>query len=110
MPVVRRMISYRALVISYGSVIGTPDGAVVGFASLTTVEGFALDLEGLSGFPAAIGHGTHDQVIGVEWGRQALDAMQAAGADVLYRESPMAHTIDPAFLEELKGWLAATTS
>ena len=29
-PVVSRMISYRALVISYGSVSGTPDGAVVG--------------------------------------------------------------------------------
>ena len=25
-----------------------------------------------------------------------------------YRESPMPHTIDPAFLRELPGWLRAT--
>jgi predicted esterase len=28
-----------------------------------------------------------------------------AGADVLYRESPMGHSVDPAFLAELSRWL-----
>ena len=70
-----------------------------------TVEGFELDLE-----PPppriAIGHGTFDQVIGVEWGRRARDLLTQAGAAVLYREYPLPHAIDPRFLAELRPWLA----
>ena len=64
-----------------------------------------IALSGLAGYPGAIGHGTDDQVIGVEWGRQARDRLEAAGAAVTYRESPMAHTVDPAFVQELAAWL-----
>jgi len=45
--------------------------------------------------------------MGVEWGRQARATLEAAGADVLYRESPMGHTIDPAFIPQLQTWLEA---
>jgi phospholipase/carboxylesterase len=55
--------------------------------------------------PVAIGHGTYDNVIPVDWGRAARDLLTEAGAGVLYRESPMPHTIDPAFLDELREWL-----
>ncbi len=85
-----------------------PAGIIALSGFMPTVEGFQLDLSGLEGFPVAIGHGTFDPVIGVEWGRRARDAVQAAGADVLYRESPMGHTIDPGFLSALRGWLAST--
>ncbi|HZB79424.1 MAG TPA: phospholipase [Actinomycetota bacterium] len=68
---------------------------------MPTVEGFEMDLGDLGGMPVAIGHGTYDPVIGVEWGRQARDRLEAAGADVLYRESPMGHTIDPAFVQQV---------
>jgi predicted esterase len=44
-------------------------------------------------------------VFGVVWGRLARDTLAEAGADVLYRESPMPHTIDPAFVDELRPWL-----
>jgi predicted esterase len=44
-------------------------------------------------------------VIPVEFGRHARDRLVEAGADVTYRESPMPHTIDPAFLSELPGWV-----
>jgi phospholipase/carboxylesterase len=72
-----------------------------------TVEGFELDLE--SELPrVAIGHGVYDQVIGVEWGRRARDLLTEAGADVLYREYPLPHAIDPRFLAELQPWLAET--
>ena len=57
--------------------------------------------------PTAIGHGTDDPVISVDWGRQARDRLEQAGADVLYRESPMAHTIDPRFANELAGVVSA---
>jgi phospholipase/carboxylesterase len=71
--------------------------AMSGF--VPTVPGLALDLE--APFPRiSIGHGTYDEVIGVEWGRAARDLLTEAGAEVLYRESPIGHTIDPAFLGE----------
>jgi phospholipase/carboxylesterase len=72
---------------------------------MPAVPGFELDL-GLPLPPVAIGHGAYDPVIGVEWGRRARAALEEAGAAVVYRESPMPHTIDPGFLEELRPWLA----
>jgi phospholipase/carboxylesterase len=77
--------------------------ALSGF--VPTVEGFELELSNLAGLPVAIGHGTLDPVIGVEWGRDAKSRLDAAGATVLYRESGMGHTIDPRFLQELGPWL-----
>ena len=68
------------------------------------VEGFELDLE--APLPrVAIGHGVYDDVIGVEWGRRARDLLTEAGAEVLYREYPLPHAIDPRFLVELRPWL-----
>jgi predicted esterase len=46
-------------------------------------------------------------VIGVEWGRAARDLLVDAGADVLYREYPLGHTLDPRFLQEVSAWLPA---
>ena len=71
---------------------------------MPTVEGFELDLS-LPLPPVAIGHGTLDNVIGVEWGRRARAALEEAGADVLYRETPMFHQIDPEFMRDVAGWL-----
>jgi len=44
-------------------------------------------------------------VIGVEWGRQAREVLEAAGAEVLYRETPMYHQIDPQFVLEVAEWI-----
>jgi predicted esterase len=41
----------------------------------------------------------------VEWGRAARATLTESGADVLYRETPMGHSIDPAFLDEIARWL-----
>jgi phospholipase/carboxylesterase len=71
---------------------------------LPTVEGFELDLSQPLP-PVAIGHGTLDNVIGVEWGRRARATLEAAGADVLYRETPMFHQIDPEFVRAIAAWL-----
>jgi phospholipase/carboxylesterase len=70
---------------------------------MPTVDGLELDLADAP--PVAIGHGTYDQVISVEWSRRAKAALEEAGADVLYREYPLPHAIDPAFLDELVPWL-----
>jgi len=76
--------------------------ALSGF--IPTVERFELDLSQALP-PVAIGHGTYDPVISVEFGRRARRVLEEAGAAVLYRESPMAHTIDPRFVAELQPWL-----
>jgi phospholipase/carboxylesterase len=82
-----------------------PAGIMALSGFIPDVEGFELDLGKAAGLPVAIGHGTHDPVIPVEFGRDARDRLTAAGADVTYRESPMPHTIDPEFLRELPAWV-----
>jgi phospholipase/carboxylesterase len=86
-----------------------PAGIMALSGFLPTVEGFELDLAKAAGLPVAIGHGTDDPVISVEFGRDARDRLVEAGAQVTYRESPMPHTIDPRFLRELQQtWLPET--
>ena len=96
-------------VMSYALGLGAgrprPAGIMALSGFIPEVEGFQLDLGKAAGLPVAIGHGTHDPVIPVEFGRDARERLEAAGADVTYRESPMPHTIDPGFLRELPGWL-----
>jgi predicted esterase len=44
-------------------------------------------------------------VIGVEWGRRAKETLKRAGADVVYKESPLPHAVDPSFLQRLQPWV-----
>ena len=77
--------------------------ALSGF--VPSVPGFELDVD--STFPPiAIGHGVYDDVIGVEWGRSARALLEEHGANVLYSEYPLPHTIDPRFVVRLQSWLA----
>jgi phospholipase/carboxylesterase len=99
----------QGAVMSYAIGLGAgrpaPAGLLAFSGFMPTVDGFDLDLSDREGFPVAIGHGTHDPVIGVEFGRDARDRLEAAGAEVTYRESPMPHAIDPDYLAELTGWV-----
>ena len=79
--------------------------ALSGF--MPRIEGLELDLSGLEGYPVAIAHGSLDPVIPVDWSREARRTLEQAGADVLYRESPLPHTIDPRILPELQSFVAA---
>ena len=45
-------------------------------------------------------------MIPVEFGRAARDQLLAAGAEVLYEEYPLPHTLDPAFLADVQRWLS----
>jgi phospholipase/carboxylesterase len=97
-----------AMSLAVGLAGGRPRPAAVialsGF--LPELEGFELD-DTTPFPPIAIGHGSLDPVIPVEFARQARDRLEAAGAKVLYRESRLGHAIDPAFLDELVPWLDA---
>ena len=92
--------------LSFGSDRPRPAASIALSGFMPTVPGFELDLEPPLP-PAAIGHGTFDPVISVEWGRRAKETLEAAGADVLYREYPLLHGVDPGFLRELAPWIAS---
>ena len=77
--------------------------ALSGF--VPTVPGFELDLAAPLP-PVAIGHGTFDPIMDVAWARRAKETLERAGATVVYRESPLPHTIDPRFAYELAGFVA----
>jgi phospholipase/carboxylesterase len=100
----------QGAVMSYALGLGAgrprPAGILAFSGFMPTVEEFELDLAQAEGLPVAIGHGEYDPVIGVEWGRDARERLEAAGAQVTYRESPMPHSIDPDYLAELRtSWL-----
>ena len=99
----------QGCVMSYSLALGKgrprPAGVIGLSGFIPTLDGFELDLDDLAGWPAAIGHGVYDPVIGVQWGRDARQRLEAANADVTYRESPMDHTIDPSFMTEVRDWL-----
>ena len=86
-----------------------PAGLIALSGFIPTVPGFEVDLESRAGLPVAIGHGTQDPVIPVEFARDARARLEAAGADVTYHESPIGHTIDPRFLATLPALVARAT-
>jgi len=99
----------QGAVMSYALGLGADRPRPAGIAALSgfipTVDGLEIDLERALP-PVAIGHGAYDPVIGVEWGRRAKETLERAGGKVLYRESPLPHTVDPSFLADLVPWLA----
>jgi phospholipase/carboxylesterase len=86
-----------------------PAGIIALSGFVPTVDGFELDLSPPLP-PVAIGHGTYDPVISVEFGRQAKRLLEETGAEVLYRESPMPHSVDPSFIAELQPWVSDVLS
>jgi phospholipase/carboxylesterase len=99
----------QGAVMSYALALGAgrprPDALIALSGFIPTVEGFSLDLSDPTRPRIAIGHGTFDPVISVEFSRAARALLTEAGFDVLYRESPMAHSVDPQFLTELASWI-----
>jgi len=95
-------------VMTYAAALGTgrprPAGILALSGFVPTVPGFALDLTAPLP-PVAIGHGSYDPVISVDFGREARRLLEDAGAAVLYAEPPIPHTIDPRFLLEARLFL-----
>lgn len=99
----------QGTVMSYALALGrarrSPAGILALSGFIPKVEGFELDLEARAGLPVAMGHGTYDPIIGVDFGREAKRVLEAAGLAVTYCESPVEHSIDPMLLPELARWL-----
>jgi phospholipase/carboxylesterase len=103
----------QGAVLSYALGLGSgrprPRALVALSGFIPTVEGWEPDLA--PPFPPiAIAHGTYDPVIPVEFGRQARATLEAAGADVWYRESPIEHSIDPQLVPELQALVAQAST
>jgi phospholipase/carboxylesterase len=98
-------------VMSYtlGLAAGRPATAgILAFSGfLPTVAGWRADVESRAGLAVFIAHGTHDPVIDVAFGREAAARLRDGGLAVEYRESAVAHEIDPAQLAPARAWLAA---
>jgi len=56
--------------------------------------------------PIAIAHGRADESVPVAVARNARDALERAGARVLYRETDSGHGIDEAVVPDLRAFLA----
>jgi phospholipase/carboxylesterase len=96
-------------VMSYALGLGPERPAPAGICAMSgfipTVPNFALDLEGRHGYPVAIAHGSLDPIIEVGFAHDARARLEGAGCDVLYRESEIGHSVDPALLPLLEGWV-----
>jgi phospholipase/carboxylesterase len=84
-----------------------PAGIVALSGFLPRVPGFPLDPARAAGLPVAVAHGALDPVIPARFGAEAAEAMAAAGAELVRLETPVPHTVDPAWLEALRGVVAA---
>ena len=99
----------QGTVMSYATGLGEgrplPAGIVALSGFIPTVESWRMRDDVPAGFPAAIGHGTRDPIISVDFARDARRRLEEAGAEVTYHESEIAHTIDPRFLGSLPAWV-----
>lgn len=59
----------------------------------------------LAGLPVLVQHGTRDEMIAIERGRESVEQLRALGADVTYREYEMGHEISASSLRDLVGFL-----
>ncbi len=55
--------------------------------------------------PTLIQHGTYDQTIGVDRGREAAEALRCLNIPVTYQEYPMGHEISHQTLTDMSVWL-----
>jgi phospholipase/carboxylesterase len=71
------------------------------------VENMELEIspEGLAGKPFLVAHGKYDDVIPVGLGRDSYEYLQEVGAEVVYQEYPIGHSISEESLYDFSEWL-----
>lgn len=99
-------------VMSYAMALSGERPAVAGILAFSgfvpTVEGWEPALADRQGTRAFVAHGRNDPVIGVDFGRRAERLLAEGGLPVEYRESELAHQIDPGALAAAARWLGET--
>jgi phospholipase/carboxylesterase len=87
-----------------------PRGILAFSGFIPTVEGWEPQLAQRSSVRVFIAHGTQDQVIPVEFAREAASRLRDAGLQVDYHESQAGHHIDPREIPHAATWLRATSA
>ncbi len=66
---------------------------------------FDIDWEAVAGLPVLEQHGTLDEVISCERGRDTAEALATRGLSVVYEEYPMGHAVALESLQSARAWL-----
>jgi phospholipase/carboxylesterase len=82
-----------------------PAGILAMSCFVPQVPSWRPDLDGRAGLPVAHVHGERDPVIPVSFAREARELLDGR-VDLLYREFPGGHHVDPRLLPELGEWLS----
>ena len=86
---------------------GAVRGALLHSGYVPANAGLGFSHEAAEGKPFYLAHGKYDDVIPVTFGRDSHEYLQAANAEVEYREYPIGHTISEESLYDLSEWLSA---
>jgi phospholipase/carboxylesterase len=104
----------QGCVMSWALALGTGRPRLAGVIAISgflpRVPGYELDPARLAGLPVGVAHGERDPVIPAEFGDEASDLVESAGAKLVRLRSPVGHTVDPAWIEALRGVVAAAST
>ena len=59
----------------------------------------------LRGLPVIVVHGTQDQVIPIQDGREMRDFLQTVPVDLTWKEYDMGHWVTPQSMSDISNWL-----
>jgi phospholipase/carboxylesterase len=97
-------------VMSYAMALGgdrPPVAGILVFSGFVpVVEGWRPQLEDRRDTRVFIAHGRADPIMDIDFARRARELLEGGGLEVDYRESDVAHQIDPGHLPAAADWLA----
>lgn len=104
----------QGCIMSLGAALAKPKGiaGVVGMSGRllpSTVNHMAPEEE-LRDLPLYVVHGTRDQVISIDYGREIRDTLSKLPVDLTYREYDIAHNVTQESLQGISEWLTRRLS
>jgi len=63
------------------------------------------DLEKLRQIDFFVSHGIHDDILPVEWGREAINKLKSLNVPHLYKEYPVAHGVNQDNFMDMNNWI-----
>jgi phospholipase/carboxylesterase len=99
----------QGAVMSAAVALSRPDlvaGAVLLSGYLPPLADLEIDESRLRTYPVFVGHGVHDPLIPITFGRQARDELTRLGVALTYREYPIEHQISDEELADVGAWIA----
>jgi phospholipase/carboxylesterase len=99
----------QGCILSYALALNQPRS----FSRVMALSGYILkelvpvnyQIQSLKNLDFFVSHGTHDEVLPVEWARTAVEILEKLNINHQYREYPMGHGINPQCFDDLKKWL-----